>query len=255
MTTGPSTFLPLHAAGIYDKEGGPKLYDYAISSYTPTLSNICGKTPLRTDMSGFRGILAVAQSATPGANPLPGTIREVHEIQGQAGKLDAPVTVLNDQDGTVASVLEGIERHDWVHLACHGIQDQDSLRSSFLLHDDRLTLKTLMGTSFKNAEIAFLSACQTATGDVELPEEAIHLAAGMLMAGFRTVFATMWSIYDQDAPVVASEVYSYLLGELEKPSGRGIRPAYALHAAMRRLRARAGEKEFLRWVPYVHYGL
>lgn len=38
-----------------------------------------------------------------------------------------------------------------------------------------------------NAWLAFLSPCQSATGDGKLPDEAIHLAAAMLFTGFRGV--------------------------------------------------------------------
>lgn len=41
--------------------------------------------------------------------------------------------------------------------------------------------KGFMKHSFPHAELAVLSACQIATGDKELPEEVVHLAAGMLL--------------------------------------------------------------------------
>lgn len=109
-----------------------------------------------------------------------------------------------------------------------------------------------MSKSFKSAEIAFLSACQTATGDEQRPEEAVHLAAGMLMAGFRSVYATMWSIGDADAPVVAKEVYTYLLKEGGQLN-RG-KEAYAMHHAVERLREKVGEEAFVKWVPFIHFG-
>ncbi|KAJ6522099.1 hypothetical protein DFH09DRAFT_938562 [Mycena vulgaris] len=40
--------------------------------------------------------------------------------------------------------------------------------------------------------LAVLRACQTAMGDEKLPDEAVHLAASLLFAGFRSVVATMW---------------------------------------------------------------
>ena len=43
-----------------------------------------------------------------------------------------------------------------------------------------------------NASLAFLSACETAMGADELSDEAMHLAASLLFAGFRGVVATMW---------------------------------------------------------------
>lgn len=56
-----------------------------------------------------------------------------------------------------------------------------------------------MKFSFKNAGLA---ACQTAKGDADLPDEAVHLAAGMLVAGFPALIAAIWLIQDKDAPLV-----------------------------------------------------
>ena len=84
-----------------------------------------------------------------------------------------------------------MQSRPWVHLACHGIQDVgDPTKSALLLQDGRLELSQIIKKSFPHADFAFLSACQTATGDPGRPEEAIPLAAGMLLAGYRSVVAT-----------------------------------------------------------------
>jgi len=70
------------------------------------------------------------------------------------------------------------------------------------------------------AEFAFLSACQTAAGDEKLLEETVHLAAGMLVAGYQSVVVTMWSIKDNDAPMIADEVYSKLFSGLQPDNTR-----------------------------------
>jgi CHAT domain-containing protein len=46
----------------------------------------------------------------------------------------------------------------------------------------------------KNMGLAFLSACETARGDEKIPDEALHLAATPLSAGYRSVVATMWYV-------------------------------------------------------------
>jgi len=78
-----------------------------------------------------------------------------------------------------------MESHGSIHLACHAIQDLDNpLKSGFFLHDGRLELSEIMKQKFTVRELAFLSACQTSTGAEKLSEEAVHLAAGMLAAGY-----------------------------------------------------------------------
>ena len=109
-----------------------------------------------------------------------------------------------------------------------------------------------MKQSFSHTELAVLSACQTAKGDSELPEEAIHLAAGMQMAGYRSVVATMWSIQDDDAPILAEMFYKYLI---EEAGGDSSRAAYALHHAVGHLRKVRGENKFASWVPFIHLGV
>jgi CHAT domain-containing protein len=120
------------------------------------------------------------------------------------------------------------------------------------LHDGNLELSTIITKSFPHADFAFLSACQTATGDEKLSEEAVHLAAGLMLAGYRSVIATMWSIKDKDAPVIADHVYSELFSEAEPDSTKA---AIALHRAVKYLRQQEGDLAFLSWVPFIHVGV
>jgi CHAT domain-containing protein len=71
-----------------------------------------------------------------------------------------------------------------------------------MLHDGPLKVSQIMQQPTPNARLAFLGACQTATGDKTLPDEAIHLASTLLFAGFRGVVATMWLV-DLISPVFA----------------------------------------------------
>jgi CHAT domain-containing protein len=202
--------------------------DFAVSSYAPTLEALLKPSMCAVPGSGDPNVLIVSQPETPGQPSIPGTEREAAVIQSifpQTTKL------LNRHEGTVAAVLEGMKAHSWVHLACHGIQD--SLNSAFLLEDGRLNLSTLMTQSLPHAEIAFLSACQTASGDERLPEEVIHLAAGMLNVGYKSVIGTMWSISDLQATKVAEKFYEAMKRQLA--AGRELRPAYALHEATQHL--------------------
>ena len=79
------------------------------------------------------------------------------------------------------------------HFACHGHQNtQNPLESGLLLQDGQLKVSQIMQQSIPNASLAFLSACETAMGDENLPDEMIHLGATLLFSGFRGVIATMW---------------------------------------------------------------
>ena len=71
--------------------------------------------------------------------------------------------------------------------------------------------------SHSRGGLAFLSACQTATGDKNLSNEAIHVVAGMLFAGYSGVIGMMWSISDKLAPDVAMDVYEQLFQDDKQP--------------------------------------
>jgi CHAT domain-containing protein len=82
-----------------------------------------------------------------------------------------------------------------VHLACHGVQDvNDPLNSGFVLSDGRLMLSDLMDLDIKEAQLAVLSACETAKGDRNMPDQVVHLAAGMMFAGFTSIVGTLWYV-------------------------------------------------------------
>ncbi|KAG8705465.1 hypothetical protein FRC11_009017, partial [Ceratobasidium sp. 423] len=246
--TGELSFLPLHAAGDYDQPQS-RVFDYVISSYTPTLTALLSCTP--SSLNQDSGVLAIGQAATPGHKPLPGTTTELASVKGHTEAKAKYSQLIGDQ-ATRKGVLDAMEQHDWVHLACHAHQNVETpTKSGFHLHDGTLDLSAINQRSFKNKGLAFPSACQTATGDEKLPDEAIHLASGMLMAGYPSVIATMWSVMDDDAPFVADKVYAELMKDGRVGNGEA---GKALHHAVAALREKVGEKEFARWVPYIHIG-
>src|SRR3984957_12976421 len=78
--TGPLTFLPIHAAGLYNTgDPGFKTSDFVTSSYTPTLTTLV-ELPLRARRS-FQGLLGVSQPSTPGLSQLPNAEKELIQIQ------------------------------------------------------------------------------------------------------------------------------------------------------------------------------
>jgi CHAT domain-containing protein len=203
----------------------------------------------------------VSQPEAPGLPPIPGTREEIARVAAIVEKEpDIKAVRLEDGAATKAAVLSAMGDHSWIHLACHGCQDpKEPLKSGFALADGRLEASTIIKHNSKHAEFAFLSACQTSTGDVTLSEESVHLAAAMLVAGYRGVVGTLWSINDRHAPDVAEDFYRELLDRSGKVEGKerldGEQAAYALHYAVQRLRKRVGDSNYLVWAPYVHLGV
>ncbi|VDB99559.1 unnamed protein product [Peniophora sp. CBMAI 1063] len=256
--TGALTRVPLHAAGLYSEPSGPRVFNYVVSSYAPSIASLARASAGLQKQQSTPTLLVVTQPNTPGQSPLPGTVAEGRQLQRMFGEARLQCNALNHKQATREAVRAVMARDTWAHFSCHGSQHpRDATKSAFHLYDGPLTLSDLMQTVADDAELAFLSACQTATGDANNPEEAVHLAAGMLAVGFKGVVATMWSIGDADAPVVVEAYYKKLL-EMRSAGtlGKGeTGAAYALHEAVKVLRDRVGERDFSRWAPFVHFGV
>jgi CHAT domain-containing protein len=203
------------------------------------------------------GLLLISQTNTPGLLPIPSTQKETNDIKILTGGSGINVLLLEGAEATTDKVKTEMKAHNWVHFACHGIQDiSDPLKSGVYLYDGRLELLEIMQQQISNPDLAFLSACQTSKGDFKLSEEVVHLAAGMLAAGYRGVVGTMWDISDRHGPEFATEFYKYLLMERGPEGLDSTRAAYALDHAVRKVQESLGDGDdaFLTWVPYVHFG-
>ncbi|KAF5340622.1 hypothetical protein D9611_007365 [Ephemerocybe angulata] len=260
--TGVMSFLPIHAAGVYEGPNAESVLDYAVSSYTPTvtmLTNLvrCSRR-VEKDVSG---LFLTSQPNPTGFPPIPGTTTEVRSIFTKAEEVGARALKLEGSAVTVPECLEYMADFSCIHLACHTFQKAaDPLRSRFLFNKGFLDLGTIMRMNLKNGDLAFLSACHTSIGQEEFSDEAVHLAAGMLAAGYRRVVATMWVISDELALEVANDFYGHLLthgtGQTDGTFD-GSQSAYALHHAIQQLRLHLdsdSETALLTWVPYVHFG-
>jgi CHAT domain-containing protein len=267
-------FLPIHTAGVYSQGNLECCSDYVVSSYTPTLS------ALRRARENFEPItreslvlLAAGAFETIPSLRMPlikGVKAEITDVARLVRATDH-IEVLEYGQTSAAKiheVVEALSRADIVHLACHGMQDrEDPLNSGFCLGDGKLTVSKLMEIPLDRAFLAFLSACETAKGDKNQPDQAIHLAAAMLFCGFRSIVATMWfveicsnmhsahmlitfrSIWDNDGPAVARVFYKALLAERVIDADA---VAYALDEAVSELRSKGVSPS--RWAPFIHVG-
>jgi CHAT domain-containing protein len=193
----------------------------------------------------------VIQPSAPGASHIPNTEQELECIGRHLGEREH--SVLYGREGTKQRVKEAMETSNWLHLACHGSQRQDEpTKSGLILEDGYLTLEEIIKLDLPNAEFAYLSACQTTTGEEKLSDEAVHIAGGMLLAGYRGVVATMWSIEDDLAPEIADEFYRRIMTDKGRPDNR--KAAEALHHSVQKLR-KERDIPLTSWIPFVHMGI
>jgi len=254
--TGPLTMLPLHAAGHYSRTTTvptppeQTVPGRVVSSYTPTLTGQRRAREAPAVPPGAARQLVVGMPIAPGQQPLPAVPAELQVLTDyfppprQARHLVAEQATRE----TVQSVLAD---YPWVHLACHAYQNQANPDSSaFALWDGPLTLAGLTTLRTRRAELAFLSACQTAAGTSRLPDEALHLAAAMQLLGYRHVIASLWTIADAPTPDVAKGVYAPLSHTGHPDASQA---AEALHHAVEALRNANPDRPLL-WAPYIHIG-
>jgi CHAT domain-containing protein/tetratricopeptide (TPR) repeat protein len=198
---GDFVFLPLHAAGVYS---GPLANrqccsDYVISSYTPTVSALLrAQAQVPSIRSTDVNMLLVGEDSAKNSS-----LSELWNVQKELTYTETIATTKHfghtvetiAREATVERVTERIKTASFVHLACHGLQHRtNALESGFYLNDDKLTISKLMELQLDHPWFAYLSACETAKGDAEQPDQVMHLAAAMLFAGFKHVVATMWSV-------------------------------------------------------------
>ncbi|KAJ7912633.1 CHAT domain-containing protein [Mycena leptocephala] len=260
--TGPFAFLPVHAAGLHYDDPSECVSHYVISSYTPTLTALLNRPSSTESTYQFKMTIVIDPNA-PNCAPLPGTGEELARIMDHV-PANWLTTLLSP---TGHQALAHLRQSSVVHLACHGIQDHHNpLDSGLELSTGRLKVSEIMRRKDSSVEevlrgssLAFLSACETAKGDSRTPDEAMHLAATLLFAGFHSIVATMWTMEDQDGPKVADAFYEYLFKNCDSSCDPPVLPdpaktAEALHFAVEKLRKEPGVS-FRRWVPFVHYGM
>lgn len=181
---------------------GSNLSDYCVRSYIPTLGALLAAQRAPSSIPMTEGdMLLVAVSQPAQWRQLPCSIEEIENVVPII-PMSVPVDILSDNRGsamrstgtpTVKAILDALPKTAMLHLACHGYQDANSpLDSGFAMSDGMLTVSDLMSVRLEKPLLAVLSACETAKGDKAQPDQAIHLAATMLFAGFRSVVGTMW---------------------------------------------------------------
>ncbi|MGY1876199.1 CHAT domain-containing protein [Nocardia gipuzkoensis] len=281
---GLMSLLPIHAAGYHDGSRDPAartVLDRVVSSFTPTVS------ALRHARARSRGAaagrtqraLTVAMPTTPYLPAgsldhvrdeaallvarLPGSvaIMEPEPVSIQKASdpaAEAPSSKWVDELPTKANVLALLPEFEIVHFACHGVTEaSDPARSRLLLHDharNPFTVESLTALRLDRAELAFLSACDTAVNtDAGLIDEAIHLTSAFQLGGYPHVIGTLWSIDDATTVDIAEMFYDELIsGGATKRLDCG-RAAAALHRAVRTMRDHRINTPTL-WAGYIHAG-
>lgn len=254
--TGPLALLPLHAAGHHQARDGRTAMDRVISSYTPTLRALTDRAltgssePWPAPEAGApERPLVVTLSRTPGHDDLGHARLERDGIAAVVGP--RACTFLDDEGANRAAVRRSASAHRWVHFICHGTQDlDDPSRGGLVLHDGLLSVAELYDAEHQPGELAFLSACKTATPGQRHLDEAITLSTALRYAGWRHVIGTLWSVWDHASAAVGVDTYRRTVRDGRLDVGL---LAEALHHTVRSLRDAHPSRPSM-WTQFVHAG-
>lgn len=224
-----------------------------IHSYTPTLDSLIHGNHKKQSLDTIDSLTAVGVIEVPvnlGAWPKLFSVgKELNTVATQFGN---QTQQLKDSQATINNVMKAMESSAWLHFACHGNQDPNNpLKSSLMLYDGKLELSNILDSDLPKAKFVYLSACETAMGDNDLPNEAMHLAGGFIAAGFQGAIGTLWSMADAHGPRVAEIVYKTIVEKNGVPDVK--MAAKGLHLAIQKLRREGAPLH--QWMPFIHLGI
>jgi hypothetical protein len=247
--TGWLTFLPVHAAGSVTSPRD-SVMGRVVSSYTPNLAQLIRARAHVPEES--RQVLILAP-----ASGLPSADEEAKMVATHFPGKD--VTSYENPDKELC--LRVIGGAAVLHFAGHGQRPEfqrgrrgspspGGLAIGAPDAPSFLSARELAELPQARARFAYLSACETATPDNLVPDEATHPAAVLHFGGFPSVIATLYPINDYYGLQIAESIYGAIVrdGVLDERHS-----ARALHDTL--IRLRRGRPGFAAaCAAYMHFG-
>jgi len=239
---GPLHCLPLHALEV---NGTPLIERLpARFAYAPSAA-VLGRVLEQGKTRGRGGPVSALVVGNP-TGDLPGAEQEAQLVAERFG-----VKPYLGAQATKARVLAEIERHRYVHLACHGeYHPSDPLQSGLKLHDGVLTAQEILKLRL-SADLIVLSACATGRQKVGRGDELMGLLRVLLYAGASSLVASLWPVDDRSSLDLMQHFYQALDGQ--DTSSLPDR-AEMLGAAMLKVRREQGWEHPYFWAPFILVG-
>ncbi len=160
--------------------------------------------------------LAVANLFRSAYGALPGAKQEVLKISELT---DAVVWL--DSAATEENFKEVAPKYDILHMALHGMLDEESpILSRLLFHRDSVHNGELNAYEIYDldldANLAVLSACNTASGRLEAGEGILSLSRAFAFAGVPNLIASLWRADDDASGKIMVDFYRNLQRGLTK---------------------------------------
>ena len=166
--------------------------------------------------------------------------REVSEIAART-----TARVLQGGSATIAAFRAAAPAARMIHLACHGrFVPALPAASGLRLADGWIPLRDIVELGL-DADLVFLSGCETGRHAVDIGDELTGIARAFLAGGARRLVTTLWSVRDAAALEIATGVHDGIL--------RSARPSAALRASMLASMKNGVHPSW--WAPFVTTGV
>lgn len=146
-----------------------------------------------------------------------------------------------------------------LHIASHGVADQEHGQLSFVRFtcDEpdspaaKLTARELYALNLPY-HLVFLSACETATGEIKRGEGIVGLARGFFYSGVKSLVTTLWNISDEASIKLVQNFYRNLKkGQSKDQALRQAQISYIKH--QKELKQKANAHPFY-WAAFIPIG-
>ena len=110
-----------------------------------------------------------------------------------------------------------IEKYKYIHIAAHGIHDQENMKYSGILlgrdendmEDGILQAHEIFPLNL-NADLVTLSSCFSGFGEIDPNEGNLGIYRSFLIAGAKSVIISLWNVEDESTSILFSKFYEYL---------------------------------------------
>lgn len=169
---------------------------------------------------------------------------------------------LDRNDSTESNVRKSVKDVAIVHLACHGLaeDDHDNMFGCLALtvgdpddplDDGFLTLAEMFALDLKSCDLAILSACETNLGPNQRGEGTWSIGRGMLASGARRVVTTNWQVADDASAYIVYNFMKTFLDSQESAVAESLRDA---KLSIRNNREHLHWRHPYYWAPFVLIG-
>ena len=178
-----------------------------------------------------------AYETRSGWSDLPGTLAELHSLQGDVFK-KIPFTSMTQENATEANVKSlsksgALEQYSVVHFACHGyFSAEDKSQPTSILfseisgnmgessHEDGYLTISEASVLNLGADMVCLSACETGLVEGKAGDGMVGLARSFMVAGASRVGVSLWEASDEATAQFMAEMYRKVV------SGKSYADAY-----------------------------